>query len=142
MSTDVNSLGIARGRLISHDGQTLVFEPAHSSYRLHLAAAGPIEADVGQRISGIIEGKALRLFVSQAGGTFIEPLWGAPRIANGRIGVVDHAGNRLLVSTAAPIWVHIGDSGQSATQFAIGQVVNFYLQSGTQFRQANGIADS
>ena len=138
MTRDVDTGGIARGHLISLDDQRLVFEPAHSSYQLELVPLGPVTAEAGERIAGFIEGQALRMFVAKAGGAFIEPLWGVPRIVQGRIRAVDAGGQRLLVAAAAPIWVMVGDAQQSAAQFAPGQMVNFYMQSGPSFRQVSG----
>jgi hypothetical protein len=95
-------------------------------------------AERGERIAGIIEGRALCVFVARAGGAFVEPLWGPPRIIQGRIRAVDVAGNRLLVVAAAPIWVQVGDADQRASGFAEGQMVNFYVQSGMTFTPIAG----
>ena len=138
MTTETDTLGIAHGRLIALEGDHIVFEPDHSSYQLHLVPTSPIQADVGKRLVGIIEGRALQVSVARAGGTFLEPLWGPPRIVQGRVRAVDAAGNRLLIVAATPMWVRLGDIGQAASGLVPGQMVNFYMQSGTTFTPVHG----
>jgi hypothetical protein len=128
---------IAHGTLQEIAGDTIIFAPAHTAYRLQLAIARPaadLAAQVGKRIEGRIHASALRLFVARAGGKFIEPLVGAPRIVQGRVRAVEAAQNRILIDAAAPMWMKL--SANSAAEFEPGQMVNCYVQSGASFERA------
>jgi hypothetical protein len=57
---------------------------------------------------------------------------GQPRIVQGVVRGVDPAANRMLVEVVVPMWVEPFD-GQRATDFATGDMVNFYVQSGARF---------
>ena len=62
------------------------------AYRVELVLAGDAAAlagKVGKRVNGTIRGKAQRAWHATAGGCFIEPVWGMPRIVQGRVLAVD-----------------------------------------------------
>ena len=107
-----------------------------SSYRLKLALNGSssaISTPVGKRIKGTIEARALRVHPARAGGKFVEPVWGEPRIVQGTVKGREH--NRLLVDVSVPMWVTL-DERQNPAEFPDGQMVNFYVESGTTFTPA------
>ena len=135
MTTNVETDGIARGVLDELGGEHLVLAVPGTEYRLRLAIAADgskMASHVGKRIKGRIHATALRMHAAQAGGRFVEPVWGAPRIVSGGVLTVDEAKNRLLVDVAVPMWVTMAD-GQQATDFTEGQMVNFYVTSSTSF---------
>ncbi len=127
---------LARGILESLTDEQMVFAVPHTEYKLHLTPtvpAGEFSKYVGKRISGVIEAVALRIHPAQAGGCFIEPIWGAPRIIAGKVCSVDEAERRVLVDAGVPMWV-TAPEGQDLSALVEGQLVNFYVQSGTSFR--------
>ncbi len=135
MTTNVETDGIARGMLKELSDEQLVFAVPGTEYRLSLViedGGTTLASQVGKRIKGRIHATALRMHAAQAGGRFVEPMWGAPRIVSGVVRTVDEVKNRLLVDVAVPMWVNMAD-GQHATDFAEGQMVNFYVTSGTSF---------
>lgn len=137
MTTKVQANEIARAVLEEITGDILVLAVAGTNYRLQLIAAAngaSIATKPGKRIKGIIHAKAMRIHGAKAGGKFIEPIWGEPRIVNGVVLAVDESKNRLLVDVSLPMWVEVYQ-GQQAQQFAVGQMVNFYVQSGLEFEQ-------
>ena len=137
MTTKVQTNEIARVVLEEITGELLVLTIPGTNYKLHLKAAGNgsgITTKPGKRIKGIIHAKALRMHSATAGGKFIEPIWGEPRIVSGLVLAVDESKNRLLVDVSLPMWVEVCE-GQQATQFSEGQLVNFYVQSGMEFEQ-------
>lgn len=120
-----------------HD-RTIVLLLPGTEYELHLRAGAGCEglqARIGKRVSGTIEAHALRMFVAQGGGRFIEPIQGEPRIIAGRVIAVDQTNRRVLVDVAAPIWMTLEEK-QVADAFAVGDLVNCYLQSGATFKTA------
>ena len=103
-----------------------------TEYVLELAAAGPTGVPVGKRVRGTVSGRALKMHRASAGGEFIEPVEGHPRIVQGRIREVDPASNRVLLQAVFPMWIECS-TGQSARDFAAGDIVNFHVESGVRF---------
>ena len=126
---------VCRAVLEQKSDEQIVLSIPGSSYRLTFrptVAASAIATPEGKRIRGIVEGKAQRMHVASAGGRFIEPVNGHPRIVQGTILAVDGAKNRLLVEMVIPAWLTLA-AGQSASEFAAGQLVNMYVASGMTF---------
>jgi hypothetical protein len=127
---------LARGKLESLVDEQMVFAVPHTEYKLHLVPTVPaaeFDKYVGKRIGGVIEAVALRIHPAQAGGCFIEPVWGAPRIIAGKVCSVDEAERRVLVDPGVPMWV-TAPAEQDLSALHEGQLVNFYVRSGTSFR--------
>ncbi|MEC8560567.1 MAG: hypothetical protein VXY94_10875 [Planctomycetota bacterium] len=91
-----------------------------------------------RRIRGTISGWALKMHRAEAGGRFIEPVHGTPRIVQGTVYEVDAPNNRLLMDVVVPMWITLDSAttGQFASQFAPGDLLNFYLAPGTSFTPA------
>ena len=88
-----------------------------------------------RRIRGFIEGRALKMHRAEAGGRFIEPVHGHPRIVQGTVYEVDQPNDRLLMDVVVPMWITLDTTvtGQRASDFAPGDLLNFYLEPGTRF---------
>jgi hypothetical protein len=105
---------------------------ARTNYRIDLVDASrgaASKATPGRPINSIIRARALKMHRSTAGGTFIEPVEGSPRIVQGRILATDTARNEALVHAVVPMWIEV-PAGQCASDFATGDLVNFYVESG------------
>ncbi len=134
MTTAVQNEAVARGVLAELRDDLLVLRLSDSDYRLHLVPAVPassIATAAGRKVRGVVEARALRIHPARAGGRFIEPVWGEPRIVQGVVLAAE--GDRVLVDAVVPMWVTVHE-GQSPGELAPGQLVNFYVQSGTTFR--------
>lgn len=128
-----HELGIARATVESFDGRTIALSFHGTNYQLHLTAAGLSGAlTAGRRARGRIEASALRMHRATAGGRFIEPVYGHPRIVQGAVVEVDEAGNRLLLDVGVPMWVR-PPANQPAATFKPGEMLNFLVQSGATF---------
>ena len=123
---------LVRGTLESANGNEITISLPGTDYRLRFTQAGPTAVHPGKRVKGVVRMKALRMHKAEAGGAFIEPINGQPRIVQGVVRAIDPAANRLLCEVVVPMWVEPFD-GQQATEFATGDLVNFYAQSGTSF---------
>ena len=135
MSADIESPDLARGVLESLSDKKIVISVPGTDYQLHLVptiSASQINVAVGKRVKGTIHAKALRMFAANGGGRFIEPIWGEPRIVAGSVLAVDQPNRRVLVHTGVPMWMTL-EERQPADLFKEGQLVNCYVQSGTQF---------
>jgi len=126
---------IARGVVESADAGRLVLRIPQTDYRLQLVPTGPISTPVGKRIKGVIHAKALRLFATQGGGKFIEPVIGEPRIVAGMVIAVDALARRVLVDVSVPMWMTLDDR-QPKLEVAVGELVNCYVESGINFTPA------
>ena len=123
---------ITRAVLQHMDGDKIILAIPSTDYKIHLMCSGNTATQVGKRIQGVINIKALRMHKASAGGSFIEPIYGHPRVVQGRVLAIDLAKNRLLCQVVVPMWIEPFD-GQSAADFNAGDMVNFYAQSGATF---------
>lgn len=108
-------------------------------YRIDLVLDGDPSALAGQegrRVTGIIRGKALRMWAARAGGCFIEPVWGHPRIVQGRVLATDLERNEVLLDLVVPMWFTPAP-GQNVSSFQTGDMLNFYVESGVRFIPAS-----
>ncbi len=126
---------IATGVLAEKSPEKLVLAVPGSDYRLHLVPVGTIDAQVDERVSGIIRAKARRVDVISAGGRFIEPVFGRPRRVQGRIIDGDPKANTITVLAAVPVTVSLMPQ-QHTGQFAPGQMVSFDVEPGATFSVA------
>jgi hypothetical protein len=126
---------VSRVVLESKSDELLVVSIPGTSYRLHLKPTVPAQAiamSEGKRMRGVVRGKAQRMHAATAGGRFIEPVDGHPRIVQGTVLSIDPTNNRVLVEMVIPAWLDVAP-GQKASEFAAGQLVNMYVESGMTF---------
>lgn len=142
-SRDLVRVTIASVEPSGDGGRVIVLIPG-TEYRLWLrpeapgAFSGPgslpsaLRDRIGRRVEGRISAAALRMHLASAGGRFIEPLDGMPRIVQGAILDVDTLTRRVLVDVGVPMWVTLHPD-QAITAFAPGELWNCYLESGSTF---------
>jgi len=131
-STATSDPAVCHARLEESGPEGFVVSVPHTEYMLRLHLTSPTAVAPGKRIRGVISGQAQKLHRAHAGGEFIEPVEGHPRIVQGRIRSVDAGSNRVLVQAVVPMWVSLAP-GQSAGEFHPGDFVNFYMESGVSF---------
>jgi hypothetical protein len=126
---------VCRVVLESKSPDQIVVSIPGTAYRLTVTPTVPVESITtaeGKRMKGILRGKAQRMHTAVAGGRFIEPVYGHPRIVQGTVVSVDPERNRVLVQIVVPAWFDVAE-GQKASAFAAGQLVNMYVESGMTF---------
>lgn len=123
---------IAEFKLVSLDAGFGIFAVPGTGYRLTLEVPEGFDAPIGRRIRGRVRGRALRMHRTGAGGNFIEPLDGRPRIVQGTVLAIDPAADEVLMDLVVPIRLEMFE-GQSASEFATGEMVNFYMHPGASF---------
>lgn len=123
------------GRLAEQQGERIILRIPETDYRLHLLTETPIDAEVGDLITGTIHCQARRVDVVPAGGRFIEPIYGRPRRIQGRVIGGDPQQNTLYLRGGAPLVVQLMPS-QKAGDFKIGQMVCFDVEAGARFEPA------
>ena len=138
MPTDLHSQAITGGVIEVLSDDKIVLKISGTEYQLHLVPTVPaLEIGVaeGKRIRGTIQAKALRIHSANGGGRFIEPVYGAPRIVAGVVMAVDDESRTVLVDVAIPMRVTLSDD-QDMNVCQVGELVNFYVESGTSFTPA------
>jgi hypothetical protein len=94
----------AIGKVLSLDDTSVVFNPHNTNYELKLLApnyTGPLN----QRIEALITVSARKLYTVPSGGNFISPIFGPPRIIQGRVKYLDET--QMVVQAGAPIIVQL-----------------------------------
>lgn len=93
---------LTTGKVTAVKEDSVVFTPAGSNYELHLVCPGYARS-FNKPISGIIRVKARKIYTVPSGGLFITPIFGPPKIIQGRIRALDqksmvlHAGGNISV---------------------------------------------
>jgi hypothetical protein len=125
----------ARGKVKAVRAGSLVFAPSNTTYELHLAAAdftGPLDV----LVDGVIRGTARKAWTVPSGGNFLAPIFGPPRIVQGRVVAVldDHA---VVIRAGAPVVVELPESDRSIElttgPIAVGALLNVTLLPGARF---------
>ena len=135
MSTDIDERAVARAVVDRVGDDHIVLRLPHTEYRLRFALAVPggvLTIPAGTRIRGTITGRALRIHPASAGGCFIEPVVGEPRIVAGRVVALDERGRRVLVDAAVPMWLDL-EENQDPGLLRVAGLVNCHVMSGTTF---------
>jgi hypothetical protein len=125
----------AVGRVLSVDADSLIFLPQNSNYELKLATAGKYDGPINRRIECLIRVTARKVYTVPSGGNFIAPIFGPPRIVQGRIKFLDET--LMVVQAGAPIVVELpaAESGYDLVNggLAVGTLTNVVALPGARF---------
>ena len=92
----------ARGKITEVRGGIVVFQPSNTNYQLHLEFTGDAKPEVSaQPIHCLIRVDARKVYTVPSGGNFIQPIFGPPRIIQGRVKYADN--NTLVVQAGVPV---------------------------------------
>jgi hypothetical protein len=124
----------AAGKVTSAGEGKVVFAPAGTNYELHLLCpryAGPLSKPV----RGTIRVTARKLWTVPSGGNWIQPIFGPPRIIQGRVRAL--AATHLIVQAGAPIRVDLPDDDivfdLANGPISVGVIVNVTALPGASF---------
>jgi len=96
----------AKGKVIENRGETIVFQPAGTNYQLQLIVEGEAyDVPVDQPVECTIRVQARKVYSVPSGGNFIQPIFGPPRIIQGRVRWLDE--RHIVVQAGAPIVVQL-----------------------------------
>ena len=126
---------IAEFRLLETGKGRVVLGIPGSEYQLALDLAEGANVDgheLRRRIRGKVHGQALKVHQPTAGGNFIEPVHGHPRIVQGTVLATSPGTGHVLIDLVVPVWVELM-APQSASEFSTGDLLNFYMNSGITF---------
>jgi hypothetical protein len=127
----------AVGKILSRDDTSVVFNPQNTNYELKLQIAN-YSGPIAQRIEGFITISARKLYTVPSGGNFIAPIFGPPRIVQGRVKYLDE--KEMVVQAGTQIIVQF-PADEDAYDFANGDLtvaslVNVVALPGAKFTQA------
>ncbi len=105
------------------------------------AARSTLSTQVGRHINGVVHARALKMNRATGGGVYIEPVNGHPRSVQGRVLATDTVNNKILAHVVIPMWITV-PAGQAAADFSTGELLNFYVESGTSFVSASASAST
>jgi len=106
----------------------------HTDYQFQLTMSSDSgSAEIGEKVFGRIEAKAGgRIDVCQAGGNFIDPVYGRPRIMQGRVLSVSAGSDRLVIRAGVILHLTVKPP-QRADQFEPGSTVRCAIERGAWF---------
>ena len=108
----------AIGRVLSKDDTSVVFNPLNTNYELKLLIAN-YDGPIGQRLEAFITVSARKVYTVPSGGNFIAPIFGPPRIIQGRVKFLDE--REMVVHGGAPVIVQL-PAGEDAFDLANGDL--------------------
>jgi hypothetical protein len=79
----------ARGKVIAIDGQHVVFHPTGTTYQMHLGVAAGVSLPRDTPVEVVIRARARKVWTVPSGGLFVAPIFGPPRIIQGRVRYAD-----------------------------------------------------
>lgn len=125
----------AKGRIKSATEDGVVFQPAGTNYELHLSTENPYKGPIDRPVEGIIRVLGRKIWTVPTGGNFVQPIFGEPRIIQGRVKWLDE---RLLLVQAATTFVVEVPANSQAIDLAsggieAGSMVNVTALPGAQF---------
>ena len=130
----------ARGRVIEIRDGHAVFNPVGTNYELHLVpAGGAYTGPVGQRLEGVVRATARKLWTVPSGGNFVVPIFGPPRIIQGRIRHADE--RQIIVQAGLPVVIDLPTDGDAYDlvngPLTRGAMVNVTVLPGATFEPLN-----
>jgi hypothetical protein len=125
----------ARGRITAVTDSKVIFQATGTNYELHLQVPGDFAGQVGPLVDGLIRVNARKVYSVPSGGNFLTPIFGPPKIIQGRVKYADD--KQLVVQAGVPIVVDLPAS-ESAIDLhsggiAVGTLVNVVALPGATF---------
>ena len=116
----------------------LVLEVQNTNYELHLECQAKLA--VGQRVQGMVVVRGRKIWTVAAGGSFITPLAGTPKVVQGRVKLVE--GKKLIVQAGATVCVELPEQSSAFDlkngELRPGVMVNVTTAAGARFELASG----
>ena len=119
-------------RLKGHHAGGLLLGWPGSAYELQLGCEHEISPTANARVQGVVFARGLRFHPASAGGLFVEPSDGEPRMLAGRIVCTDPENALVVLKAPMPILVSM-PVGQDWSILTEGAMVNGHVESGAGF---------
>ena len=133
----------ARGKVTAVRDGTVVFQPSGTNYEIQLATAGgKYDGPENTLIDGLIRGTVRKLYTVPSGGNFVTPIFGSPRIVQGRVRHVDE--RAIVLQAGAPFVLELPAADNALDlhtgPIAVGSLVNAVVLPGATFELAKATA--
>ena len=131
------------GRVLSSEGDLVVFQPRGTTYEIHLDKGENFVNPVGKPGKAVLRVKARKVYSVPSGGAFVVPIMGTPRIVQGRVtDVLEASGGvrRIVLQAGATVIVdlpaedHAIDLGEGPIE--AGGLVNVVCEPGAWIEPA------
>jgi hypothetical protein len=128
----------ARGRVIAVDENRVTFVPEGTNYQLHLTSAAAFTGPLNKPLQAFIRAQARKLWTVPSGGNFITPIFGSPRIVQGRIRYLSETA--MVLHAGAPVIIELPSGSNSIDPstgpLGVGALANATLLAGATFELA------
>ncbi len=122
----------AAGTVSVASKDTVTFFPHGTTYELELASPGGYAGPLNRRINCLIRAMARKVFTTQAGGSFVAPIFGRPRVIQGRVLYVE--AGLIVVRAGVNIVVELPASDNAIDlergSIQVGSLVNVVAEPG------------
>lgn len=109
-----------RGKVIRVEDDRVVFAPSNTSYEIELLTPnGRYDGPVDTLIEGVIRAAARKIYTVPSGGGWVEPIFGKPRIIQGRIRHIDE---RFIVVYAGALFLIKNPDGPGSVSLSTGPI--------------------
>src|SRR6188474_3140567 len=98
----------ARGKVLEISGQSVVFHPTGTTYRIHLGVAARASLTTEVPVDAVIRLSARKLWTVPSGGLFVAPIFGPPRIVQGRVRYLDE--RQVVLNAGVNVVVELPNS--------------------------------
>jgi hypothetical protein len=123
----------AWGKVISAKDGLVVFNPAGTSYELHLACP-TFDGPLNKPVKAMIYLTARKIYTVPSGGNFVSPIFGPPRMVQGMVRAADE--RSLVVHAGCPFYVDLpaADSGIDLSNgpISVSRMVNVVCLPGAR----------
>src|SRR5204863_1682412 len=127
-----------RGKVIAVQDGMVVFTPRDTTYEMHLRTPKAYTGPLNTPVDALIRLSARKLYTVPSGGNFITPIFGPPRIVQGRVKYLDEkemvvqAGTSIIVQLPAQEDAYDLASGD----LTVASLVNVVALPGAKFALA------
>ena len=125
----------ARGKVLEINGRTIVFHPANTTYRTHLGIASGLTVTTDRLLDAIIRLSARKVWTVPSGGLFVAPIFGPPRIVQGRVRYLDERQVVLYAGVNVVVELPNSDAAYDLARgpIEVGTLVNATVLQGATF---------
>ena len=129
----------AKGKITEVRENLVVFCPNNTNYQLHLISEeGRYAGPTNEPVEVVVKGVARKMWTVVSGGNFISPIFGPPRIVQGRVRYADE--RVLVIQAGALITIELPSSDMAIDltngPITVGSLVNATVMPGATFHIA------
>jgi hypothetical protein len=129
---------LARGKVVEAKESSVVFAPSDTNYQLHLLTSGRYTGPMNQIVEARIRAKARKVYTVPNGGGFISPIYGSPRLIQGRALAVED--RQIVLRASVPITIDLPTNDIAVNldegPIAVGAIVNVVTMPDATFELA------